>query len=176
MLDPWVYSTRMDAAVREILTELLKRLALPYQEITTQSVANQRVFTIYADEGKQLIGMRGETIRAIDYLVKKMLEERGTKGDPFFIDVNDYRRKQIEEIQARARMMAERARSFQYDVELTPMSSYERLIVHSTLADEESIVTESHGEGRERRVVIRYQQTIHPGAETTANSEAGEST
>ena len=53
-------------------------------------------------------------------------------------------------------MMAERARSFQYDVELSPMSSYERLIIHTTLSDAPNVKTESQGEGRNRRVVIKY--------------------
>ena len=53
-------------------------------------------------------------------------------------------------------MMAERARAFQYDVELTPMSAYERLIIHMTLADAPNVKTESLGEGRNRRVVIKY--------------------
>ena len=53
-------------------------------------------------------------------------------------------------------MMAERARSFQYDVELSPMSAYERLIVHTTLQGAPQVKTESQGEGRNRRVVIRY--------------------
>jgi spoIIIJ-associated protein len=57
---------------------------------------------------------------------------------------------------AKAVMMAERARSFRYDVELSPMSAYERLIVHSALSSEPHVKTESQGEGRGRRVVIKY--------------------
>ena len=53
-------------------------------------------------------------------------------------------------------MMAERARSLQYDVELTPMSAYERLIVHTTLQNEPHVKTESQGEGYGRRIVIKY--------------------
>ena len=74
----------------------------------------------------------------------------------FLIDVNEHRTKQIKDIQTKAIMMAERARSFQYDVELTPMSAYERLIVHTTLQDAPNVKTESQGEGRNRRVVIKY--------------------
>ncbi len=74
----------------------------------------------------------------------------------FLVDVNDYRTKQIKDLQAKALMMAERARSFQYDVELSPMSSYERLIIHTTLQDAPNVKTESQGEGRSRRVVIKY--------------------
>ena len=74
----------------------------------------------------------------------------------FLIDVNEFRAKQLKEIETKALMMAERARSFQYDVELTPMSAYERLIVHTTLQNSPNVKTESLGEGRSRRVVIKY--------------------
>ena len=74
----------------------------------------------------------------------------------FLIDINEQRTRQIKDIQTKALMMAERARSFQYDVELTPMSAYERLIVHTTLQDAPNVKTESQGEGRGRRVVIKY--------------------
>jgi spoIIIJ-associated protein len=94
--------------------------------------------------------------------VKKIVEQRhakkeATEDEPLFlIDVNEYRSRQIRDLQAKALMMAERARSFQYDVELNPMSAYERLIVHTTLQDAPNVKTESQGEGRNRRVVIRY--------------------
>ena len=74
----------------------------------------------------------------------------------FLVDVNDHRARQIRDLQTKAVMMAERARSFQYDVELTPMSAYERLIIHTTLQNAPNVKTESQGEGRNRRVVIKY--------------------
>ena len=62
----------------------------------------------------------------------------------------------MRDLQTKAKMMAERARSFQYDVELSPMTAYERLIIHTTLQNEPHVKTESQGEGRNRRVVIKY--------------------
>lgn len=153
----------MDAApqVEAILTEMLDALGAPYSKITKTDMAGQTVFTIETDDARRLIGMHGDTIHAIDLLVKKILEKRmpageGTETPMFLVDVNDYRAKQIRDLQTKALMMAERARSFQYDVELTPMSAYERLIVHTTLQDAPNIKTESQGEGRNRRVVIKY--------------------
>jgi predicted RNA-binding protein Jag len=104
-------------------------------------------------------------------LVKKIAEKQllpkntpETENDAealhFLVDVNDYRSKQIKDLQTKAVMMAERARSFQYDVELSPMSAYERLIIHTTLADSPNVKTESQGEGRNRRVVIRYVASV----------------
>jgi spoIIIJ-associated protein len=149
----------MPVDVLAILKELLGTLGAEYKDISEIEVAGQRIFMINADDGKQLIGGHGDTIHAIDSLVKKIVEKRLPEGadEPhFLIDVNDYRTRQIRDLQTKAKMMAERARSFQYDVELSPMSAYERLIVHTTLQDEPNVKTESQGEGRSRRVVIKY--------------------
>ncbi len=151
----------MDAET--ILKELLTALGATYSGIQKSTVAGQDIYNIQAEDGRALIGMHGDTVHAIDTLVKKIYEKRNPAPEGaqeeramFLIDVNDYRSKQIKDLQTKALMMAERARSFQYDVELSPMSSYERLIVHTTLQDAPNVKTESQGEGRNRRVVIKY--------------------
>lgn len=164
----------MEEAVETILKQLLDALGVPYTGITRSQIAGQTIFSVQTDAAPLLIGGRGDTVHALDMLVKKIYEKQSDDahrktaedaGTPppqdalaerFLVDVNDYQVKRIKDIQAKALMMAERARSFQYDVELTPMSSYERLIVHTTLQDQPNIKTESQGEGRGRRVVIKY--------------------
>lgn len=138
--------------------EMIKQLGVPFEGISCEDVAGQTVLTINTPETKLLIGPRGETLRALDLVVKKMLERSyGDERLPHFtIDVDGYRVGQIKEIQQRATIMAERAKSFQYDVEMPPMSAYERLIVHATLQGISGIKTESQGVGPERRLVIKY--------------------
>jgi len=148
-----------------ILKELLTAAGISHSSIERSSVAGQEIFAIRTDDARTLIGAHGDTVYALDFLVKKIFEnsmpalaegETAERMPMFLVDVNDYRTKQIKDLQAKALMMAERARSFQYDVELSPMSSYERLIIHTTLQDAPNVKTESQGEGRSRRVVIKY--------------------
>lgn len=168
------YSAVMKPDVETILKELLAVIGVPYSSIEKNTVAGQEIFSIRTDgDARALIGAHGDTVHALDTLVKKIYEKglddaRPTQPDSadietgeenralFLIDVNDYRSKQIKDLEAKALMMAERARSFQYDVELSPMSSYERLIIHTTLQNAPHVKTESQGEGRNRRVVIKY--------------------
>lgn len=145
--------------VEQILSDLLASMGAVHNGISRIDVAGQVVYNISVDDAKTLIGAHGDTVHAIDLLVKKMAEQRAEEGGQeslFLIDVNEYRSRQIRDLQAKALMMAERARSFQYDVELNPMTAYERLIVHTALQDAPNVKTESQGEGRNRRVVIRY--------------------
>jgi spoIIIJ-associated protein len=157
----------MQSDAETVIKELLDASGLPYSGVSRIEAAGQEIFSIESGESSKLIGMRGDTVHAIDLLVKKIYEKRNPPAEGvesaertpmFLVDVNDYRTRQIKDLQAKALMMAERARSFQYDVELSPMSSYERLIVHTALANEPNIKTESQGEGRNRRVIIKYAQ------------------
>ncbi len=154
----------MQVDIEPILKSLLDSMGAVYKDISHLEVAGQQIYMIAADDARQLIGGHGDAIHAIDYLVKKIVEQKNgprVEGaepteDHFLVDVNEYRTRQIKDLQTKALMMAERARSFQYDVELSPMSAYERLIVHTTLQKAPNVKTESQGEGRNRRVVIRY--------------------
>jgi spoIIIJ-associated protein len=147
--------------IKAIIEELLRSIG--YQaSVSTAEIGGQTVYSIEGvAEPRDLIGVHGDTIHAIDTLVKKIVEKGLGNGQEremplFLVDIDDYRARQIRDLQTKAKMMAERARSFQYDVELSPMTSYERLIVHTALQDEPNVVTESQGEGRNRRVVIKY--------------------
>jgi spoIIIJ-associated protein len=146
-------------------------MGVSYSGITKQEIAGQTVFSIETADAPTLIGSHGDTIHALDTLVKKIIENKSRPSsgpvvnEPlalskveglFLIDVGGYRSQKIIDLQQKALMMAERARSLQYDVELNPMTAYERLIVHTTLQDAPHVKTESQGEGRNRRVVIKY--------------------
>ena len=149
------------AHATQIVKELLGALGVSYDTVESSEIAGQTVIGITTSDARTLIGGHGDTVHALDLLTKKIYEKRhpiaeGEESPMFLVDVNEYRTKQIKELQTKALMLAERARSFQYDVELSPMSAYERLIIHTTLQDAPNVKTESQGEGRNRRVVIKY--------------------
>lgn len=145
----------MTQKIKNFIETLLNKAEITFDSVDIEETSEQVVFQIHSQESAKLIGNRGETVRALNHIAKKAFEN--SKEDTrFLIDVNGYRTKKIEELKQTAKLLADRARSLKYNVEMTPMSSYERMIVHSTLTDEPNIATESHGEGRDRRVVIRY--------------------
>lgn len=150
----------------EIFKELLAVAGAQCDEIVESDVAGQAVVNAIMQDAGPWIGQGGDVVRAFDHLVKKIAEkklfparEAGSEGDDrllVLVDIGGYRTGLIKELQDKARAMAERAISFKYDVEMPPMTAYERLIVHTTLADMPGIKTESQGERHDRRVVIKY--------------------
>lgn len=116
-------------------------------------------FIIKTEEVNMLIGENGKHLLALNHLVKKIAENKfkgaGLEKITFFLDVNDFQMKKIEELRNTARVSAQRAIFFKKEVEMDPMSSYDRRIVHSSLSGHLDIKTESVGEGLDRRVVIK---------------------
>jgi len=71
------------------------------------------------------------------------------------LDVNDYQEKKIEELRNMARVNAQRVRYFKKEIVLKPMTSFERRVIHATLADCPDITTESQGRDPQRYLIIK---------------------
>src|SRR3989344_1672161 len=119
-------------------------------------------FLIKTNESGLLIGFKGAHFAAISHLIHKIVNKRlgrvegDEKGPRFVVDVNDYHQSAVELMKNKVKILAERARSLRADVTMDPMSAYERMIIHSLCQNEANIKTESVGEGKDRRVVIKY--------------------
>lgn len=146
------------------LKGMLDRLGLPYDQIEVSEVAGSTLVTVRTAESGKLIGTHGETLSALNHLIKRMLESQLPKEQHFTVDVNGYHQKKIKSLEDQARLVAERARTFRYDVGLPPMTAYERMVIHSTLKDMPDIETVSHGEGALRHIVVRYKDPSTPTA------------
>jgi spoIIIJ-associated protein len=107
-----------------------------------------------ADSGR-LIGHRGETLQALQHLLNMMVKNRTAERVFVSLDIAGYKKGRSEALGAQAVAEAEKVKQTGVAHSLRPMSPAERRIVHMALADVEGITTESEGEGRERRVVIK---------------------
>src|SRR5579872_5123382 len=141
--------------LKEIVAQFLQTLGVEQFDITLES-GHRTVVAVTSPHSKELIGPHGEHLRAANLLLRKMVEQRhGEEQANFLIDVNNYNEEKLEQVRQGARMLAQRARIFKHDVELEPMSSYERLVVHELFAEDPEIKTESAGEGKFRHIVLK---------------------
>lgn len=106
------------------------------------------------DPGK-IIGRGGRTLAALEYITNAVINRQEGSNVRVSVDVGGYRRRRDERLRETAMRAADRVRKSGEPVELEPMSAAERRVIHVALADEEGVVTESVGEGRGRRVVVR---------------------
>jgi spoIIIJ-associated protein len=147
--------------IKKTIENLLKLMSVEADQvlITDRDNTGIKIFSIKTRDSGILIGNKGENLFAFNHIVKKMAKKglaETEDGLKFIVDVNDYQERLAEELKNKAKIMCERARSFKVNIEMDPMSSYERMLVHACLQGEPGIKTESSGEGRERRVVIKY--------------------
>jgi spoIIIJ-associated protein len=109
---------------------------------------------VVPDNTALFIGQKGETIDALQYLVNVAV----FREQPFFkrvvLDAEGYRQRRVEAIQGMAHRTARRAVRERRTVEMPPMNSSERRVVHLFLSDNPSVTTESEGTGDNRRVKV----------------------
>lgn len=150
--------------IAQIIEQILDRLNHPYSDVEEceSELPEHRKYVIHTDNTGILIGKDGKHLHALRVLVRKIVHsnlEEDEAPPRFFIDVGDYESQKIKEIQRIAYMMAGRAKTFERNVEMDPMSSYERMIVHQTLAPMDGVKTKSDGRGSSRHVVIHFTQS-----------------
>lgn len=115
-------------------------------------------FEIETPDSRFMIGKDGETLKSLSHLIQRIIEKDSDlqKTQAIFIDINGYQKKKFEGLKNLAHMMAERARYFKSNIEIEPMPSYERRIIHLYLENAKNIVTESEGFGPNRKVIVKY--------------------
>ena len=111
-------------------------------------------FNIKGDDAGILIGRRGQTLSCLQYMVRLIIARQTQSWLPITLDVDDYKQRRYETLQAFAWQMAEQVQAKEAPFTLEPMRAYERRIIHLTLADNPNVTTQSTGEGEFRRVTI----------------------
>ncbi|HVV38786.1 MAG TPA: R3H domain-containing nucleic acid-binding protein [Candidatus Paceibacterota bacterium] len=148
----------MDATLLQKFVQTTLSLLGIEAESVSVSTGHRTVVAIKTKESKELIGPGGDHLRALNTIARRLIETKyGEDAANFLIDVNDFYESKMEGVRAQAKMLAQRARLFKHDVEMTPMSAYERLVVHELFSDDPEIKTESQGEGKFRHIVLKYK-------------------
>ena len=101
-----------------------------------------------------LIGRHGKTLDALQFLISAITVRKIGYRFPVIIDVESYKNRQRQKLEALARSSAKKAISQGRSVKLRPMTPYERRIIHVALRDDEKVETASEGEGTARHVVV----------------------
>lgn len=146
-------------AAQQFVRTIIETLGCSIDTMDMNEVAGTQVIAVATPDSQMLIGRGGETLKSLNYLLRRAVEKSGADMR-VMVDINGYQAKELDALRTKVMIIADRARSFNRAIELEPMSSYERMLVHSFLQDVEDIVTESTGEGKERRVVVKISESV----------------
>jgi spoIIIJ-associated protein len=144
----------MPAQPKEILEKLLGTLGFA-ATVEEQTLDGDLTLDVKTDESGRLIGRQGQTLADLQYLVNRILFQQDQHVPKVMLDVGGYRSQAREALIKKARESAEKVRRWGDAVELEPMGSYDRRIVHHALRDDPDVETHSvEVDGTEKKALI----------------------
>lgn len=140
--------------IKNFLKDLLEKMGL---EVSFEAKVrdNQIIIGMYSNNNPILIGKSGQTLKALETIVKQIIFNEIGVYPYISLDVENYKNKQVSRLERLAKNVAREVGKTKVEVELENMNSYERRIVHNALANNKFAYTESKGEEPNRRVVIK---------------------
>lgn len=149
----------MENQLSEILDNLLGMLLLEGSYEIEENDENFTVLIETKDAGR-LIGARGESLDGLQTLVNQMMFRKAGEAvgqKRVVIDVEGWRKQKEEELAGSAKSWGMQVLEDKKELELEPMSPWQRRIVHMVIAEMPGLVSESAGEGRDRHIVIKVK-------------------
>ena len=128
-------------APKDLLDTMLGYLGFVVQIEETTSEGGNLKLQIYTEESRRLIGRDGETLDAIQFLLNRLLQAKDKDVEKVIVDCEHYRSMREDRIVQRVRELADRVRITGRSLQLEPMNSYERRLVHNAFKDDPDVAT-----------------------------------
>lgn len=142
-----------DAGVATI-QDLLGHLGIEAAVEEYEGDEGEIILDIVGDDLGLLIGRHGRTLDALQVLVSAITNRRLDQRYPIVVDVSGYRHRRRVKLEDIARRAADRVARQHRPVQLRPMTSFERRVIHVVLRDDRRVRTESEGDEPRRMVVV----------------------
>ena len=148
--------------IKKTVNELLEKIGFSGQVIVTEAPDDESIIcNITTDTDSHfLIGQHGVNLQALQHLARLMVRKQIPEKIRFILDVNDYRQQKNQSVIEQALQAATEAVSQHRAVMMKPMTTYERRIAHLELSKNQSVSTESVGEGENRKIVVKPADLI----------------
>ena len=138
------------------LKDVVKEMGLEV-DVTAKMGKEALYLNIEGKDSGTIIGKRGQTLDAIQYLVSLVVNKDQSKYTRVVIDAENYRAKRERTLEALAYRLANKVWKSKRSVRLEPMNPYERKVIHATLQNHPHVITRSEGEDPYRRVIIELK-------------------
>ena len=138
---------------RRILQDLLRLLEV--EAVVDLKEDGERILlNIRGDGSGLLIGRKGQTLDAIEYLINKIVHRDAEDKKRIVVDTENYRFRREDSLVKLAKRLGEKAKRLGRPVTISPMSAHDRRIVHLALEEDKGLRTWSTGTGLYRKVII----------------------
>lgn len=143
--------------VKEYIKELTQNIGIQVN-LEVKKRHDQVNITLYADNNSILIGKNGKNMEALTTIVRQAVLTETGEFYKFTLDINDYKERKQENLVRLAKQTAREVGKTKIEAKLDPMNSYERRLIHTALADNKYVETESAGEEPNRYIVIKPKE------------------
>jgi len=154
---------KLEEVIQLTIKELLAKMGFSVDiEISTEIENAEEIIAcnIKTAESNFLIGQYGVNLQSLQHIARVLVRKKTEEKVNFVLDVNSYRKEKSLSIITLAKNASQQALSEKRAVTLRPMSPYERRLVHMELSKNSEIITESIGDGEERKVVVKPKNLI----------------
>ncbi len=122
--------------------------------VSAEQTDGKIALTIEGDKSGLLIGRKGKTLDALQYIVNKVVNKTLEQRTRVVVDSENYRQRRKESLTLLALKMGDKAKRIRKPITTNPMNPHDRRIVHLALKEDESLDTKSRGEGLLKKVII----------------------
>ncbi len=151
------------AKAKAYILNILTNLGVENAEISVEADEEDVRFSINCGEDYgSVIGRRGETLDAIQYLARLVVNRGLENYKRVSINVGNYREKRENTLRSLAHKNAAKVKKYGRNVVLEPMNPYERRIIHTTIQEIEGVTSHSVGSDSDRKVVITLEEGFKP--------------
>ena len=163
-------SSETEEQLKTIVEELIEKTNLSL-DVTVEEKEDQFIVDITGQDAALLIGKRGESLDSFQFLINTIYNKNKSREEykKVIVDSNNYKSKREDTLKILAERMAAKAVRENRDVKLEPMNANERRIIHSAIADNSKVETESKGEEPNRYIVIKVINKKNNNTETSSN-------
>lgn len=141
--------------VKQLTKDLIEKLGFKAEITTSLDEENEAInIGLELEDPGQLIGFHGKTLSSIQLILGLMIFHQLGEWQRILVDINEYRQEQEERLKKIAINAAQRAKMSGQPVALSPMTPFERRIIHLALTEDEGVETESSGKSPRRYIVI----------------------
>lgn len=140
--------------IEKITKEVLDHLSVKGDIVVQQEDSHYRI-DIASEDAQLLIGFKGQTLSALEHLLRVLSSKEEEAVFSISVDVGGYRAKRVEELVRKAKEVAWRVKQTGKQESLAPMNAAERRQIHQMLNGIEGVTGESEGFGRDRRLVLK---------------------
>ena len=143
--------------LKELITEITKEMGITVN-LEVRRREDNITIKIFSDHNALLIVKNGNTIEALQTIVRQIIYNETNNYIGVVLDVENYKDKKVKNIEYLAKKVAREVAKTKVEATLDSMNSYERRIVHSILSEDKYVYTESTGEEPNRCVVIKPKE------------------